>query len=277
MSKRVPGEATVLICTMDPDPTDFREVLRRVRETPHDAIVVDMSTDTQVLRCCEEHGVRCERFVESSGLSDSRNRALALTETDYAVFLDSDAFPEGDWVRPLVTILQRNPEVAIVTPRILAAWEASPPRLLRTWSAGTWMSLLDLGPEPMEVPRVIGTSFAFARSKTPRHGFDIRLGLKPGSALGGEEIKFCLETRAGGYSIRYEPASLVRHRVSSDRGSWPAMVRRIFNAGRERQLLGPTEPLPRRRGIDDHLFRAVAAVPWLAGRSRAWLDARGRS
>ena len=196
MSEPLPAVATVLICSMNPDPTDFREMLRRVAATPHEAIVVDMSTDEQVLRCCQEHGVRCDRFVESRGLSDSRNRALALTETEYVVFLDSDAFPEGDWVQPLVEILQRHPEVAIVTPRILAAWEASPPGLLRTWSAGTWMSLLDLGTEPMDVPRVIGTSFAFARSKTPTQGFDVALGLKPGSALGGEEIKFCLETRA---------------------------------------------------------------------------------
>ena len=238
-------------------------------------VVVDMSTEDGVRRACSgRDAVRYHAFPESGGVSHSRNRGVELAETRYVAFLDSDAFPEPGWLDPLVASLEGD-RVAVVGSRIVPAWESRPPRLLNTVTASDWLSLLDLGDEPLDVPRIIGTSYAIDRERVPEPPFDESTGRKPGWALAMEENVLCDAVRADGWRVVYEPASVVRHRIPRERASWRWMWRRAHTAGPRDPCCRPFRALPRPGlKLRDRLFQAVVAPAFFAGllarrRSRA--------
>jgi glycosyltransferase involved in cell wall biosynthesis len=230
-------------------------------------VVVDMSTTDAVRRVCDARAsrVRYHLFRESSGVSDSRNRCVELAETRYVAFLDSDGFPEPGWLKPLAMRLTED-RVAVAGSRILPFWEARPSWLMRSVPAGDWLSLFDLGDEPRDVPRIMGTCYAIDRERAPDPPFDVTVGKRPGSSIGMEEPLLCEAVRSEGWRVVYEPRSVVRHRVPADRMSWRSMWRRAQRAGQETRVWGRYEPIPRRRfGVRDILFQAVFALPFFLG------------
>jgi GT2 family glycosyltransferase len=257
-------DATIAIATLSPDPVDFREVLERAVSADRPVLVVDMTPDDSVREACAfDDSIEYHAFKESTGLSDSRNRILDLAATKIVVFLDSDAFPHGDWVSPLVARLE-EPGVAIVGARVVPRWSTRPPRLFRSGIAGFWLSAYDLGSATLEVPFIVGTSFALDRTRAPDR-FDVLLGRHPGDSKGGEEIDFCLRARASGLRVAYEPRALVEHRVSAERTTWRWMLRRAFLAGYERSTL-TEESVPYTYKRLDFAFMFLMSPALMAGR-----------
>jgi GT2 family glycosyltransferase len=259
---------TVAIPTLNDDPGVFGRVLDLVAAGAPGVpvVVVDMSTEDGVRRACADRAqVSYHAFPDSGGVSHSRNRCAQLAETRYVAFLDSDAFPEPGWLDPLVARLEDD-RVAVAGSRIFPAWESRPPRLLTTVPASDWLSVLDLGDEPVHVPRIIGTSYAIDRERVPEPPFDESIGRKPDWPLAMEENVLCEAVRADGWRVVYEPASIVRHRIPSERASWLWMWRRAHTAGRETRAAGRFEPLPRPPLTPrDRLFQAMVAPAFFAG------------
>jgi GT2 family glycosyltransferase len=265
----VADDLTIAIPTMNDDPVVFGRVLDLAIAHGDGApiVVVDMSTRAGVREACAVRSarVRYDPFPQSGGVSHSRNRCVALAPTRYVTFLDSDAFAEPGWARAQRDRLDEE-GVAVVGSRILGAWERRPPRLMRSVTASDWLSLFDLGPEPVDVPRIIGTSYALDRERVPDPPFDESIGRKPGWPLAMEENVLCDAARAGGWRVVYEPASVVRHRIPADRASWRWMWRRAHTAGRETRAAGRFEPIPRARLTRrDRLFQAAVVVPFGLG------------
>lgn len=263
---------TVAIPTFDDDPEIFGRVLDLVAAGAPGVpvVVVDMSTNDRVARVCDGRaGVAYNAFPESGGVSHSRNRCLELVETRYAAFLDSDAFPESGWLDPIAARLADD-RVAVVGSRIRAAWESPPPRLLHSTTASDWLSLFDLGDQPVDVPRIMGTSYAVDRERLPDPPFDESSGRKPGWPLAMEENILCDSVRAAGWRVVYEPASVVRHNIPADRASWRWMWRRAHAAGRETRMAGRFEPIPRPpMTLRDRAFQAAVAIPFFLGAAAA--------
>jgi GT2 family glycosyltransferase len=231
-------------------------------------LVVDMSRSDGVSRACEERGeaVRYVAVPNSSGISDSRNRAVAETRTRYLLFVDADAVATPGWAAAMRAAFDRVERVAIVGARCSARWAEPPPRLLRTAPAGDFLSLFELGDEPLDVPRVVGTSFAVDLQRVPSQPFRVELGIGPASRLGGEEVELCERVRAEGWRVRYEPAAHVRHAIRPGRATWSSMFRRAFHAGQEGRRLGHRlDPLPRSMRAADRVFQAVVAPAFAAG------------
>lgn len=144
--------------------------------------------------------------------------------------------------------------------------ELASTRHVAVLDSADWLSLFDLGDDVLEVPRIMGTSYALDRERVPEPPFDERLGRRPGWPLAMEENVLCEAARAAGFRV-LQPRSLVRHHVPRERATRRWMRRRAHAAGRETRLAGEAEPLPRRApGLLDHTFRALVAVPFLAGR-----------
>lgn len=265
----MPSDLTIAIPAFDDDPEVFGRVLDLAIEHGDGApiVVVDMSTRDGVRDQCAARArhVRHDPFGQSGGVSHSRNRCVALAGTRYVTFLDSDAFAEPGWARAQRERLD-DERVAVVGSRILAAWERRPPRLLRSVTASDWLSLLDLGPDPVDVPRIIGTSYALDRERVAQPPFDESIGRKPGWPLAMEENVLCDQARAAGWRVVYEPASVVRHRIPADRASWSWMWRRAHTAGRETRSAGRFEPIPRPPlTLRDRAFQAAVVVPFGLG------------
>jgi GT2 family glycosyltransferase len=259
---------TVAMPTFEDDPSVLsRAVDLAIEASPErPVLVVDMSRSDVVRRVAEtRRDVRYHAFPESGGVSDSRNRCVELADTRYVAFLDSDAFPAEGWL-PALAARVADGDVGVAGARILPAWEVRPPRLMQAATASDWLSLLDLGNEPLEVPRIIGTSYAVDRELAPDPPFDDSLGRRPGWPLAMEENALCDEVRAAGARVVYEPRAVVRHHIPRSRATWRWMWRRAYTAGRETRMAGRGDPLPGRRlGLRDRTFQAAVALPFAVG------------
>ena len=157
---------------------------------------------------------------------------------------------------------------AVVGARCLAHWPTNPPFLFDAAPAGDFLSFFDLGSEPLEVPRIMGTSFAVDRERLPPHPFPLNIGRAPGILLAGEEVELCLLARREGWRVLYEPGAVVHHHVGARRASWRWMWRRVFVAGQESRRSGRRlEPLPRALGLRDLAFLAAVSPAFLGGES----------
>ena len=82
------------------------------------------STDASVAVLGEEFPtVRVLRMDRNYGFAGGYNRALEQVEADYYLLLNSDVeTPEG-WLQPLTECLDRNPDVAVVAPKLISSEE----------------------------------------------------------------------------------------------------------------------------------------------------------
>jgi glucosyl-dolichyl phosphate glucuronosyltransferase len=265
-----PAEATIAIPTFNPAPAIFQEVLTRAASVGLPVLVVDMSTDGCVERACADADgdIMYDKFPQSRGVSQSRNRCVELAGTRRVIFLDSDAFPEEGWAAAMLKRLDES-DIGVVGAKILPQWETPPPRLFQCHTAGLHLSLFDIGPLSRDVPRIIGTSYALDRTRVPSPPFDESIGRRPGWGLSGEENKLCVESRRMGFRVVYEPASVVFHHVSTARLRWRWMWSRAYSSGREQALTGREEALPHPALTwVDRAFKATIAIPFLAGKVR---------
>jgi hypothetical protein len=264
-------DVTVGIPTCDDDPAIVRQLLDAVladgvREPP---VVVDMSRGDAIRTTAEAlDGVRYIAYGESMGVSDSRNRIFELAETRYVLMIDADAVPEAGWASAMRHGFEHGDRVGIVGARCLPVWPGRRPPLFETAPAFDLLGMFDLGLKPLDVPRIMGTSYALDRERVPHPPFSLELGRRPGGGLAsGEEVQLSEAVRATGSTVRYEPSAIVRHYLRPERASWRWMLGRARVAGWEaRRAGGRPEPLPRRFGVRDYAFLALIAPAYFAGR-----------
>jgi mycofactocin glycosyltransferase len=264
------SDVTPAMVTCDDDPALLAEALDMTigEGMSEPVLVIDMSRADGVRRVCTERANRV-RYVaapESRGVSDSRNRAVEGARTRYLLFLDADALPSPGWAAAMRRAFDRADRVAVVGARCPARWTDRPPRLFRTALAGDFLSLFELGDEPIDVPRIMGTSYAIDLERVPPDPFPVELGFGPDSRLAGEEVALCEHARSEGWRVRYEPRAVVYHTIRPGRATWPSMFRRAFHAGQEGRRLGRRlDPLPRRKSAADRLFQAAIAPAFAVG------------
>ena len=265
---------TVGMPTCDDDTDVLRRAFASVLDEPLEArpIVVDMSRSDGVKELVNsfDGAIRYEDFRQSRGVSDSRNRLIELAETRYLLMLDADAIPQAGWAGQMRKAFDEPSQPAVVGGRCLPEWSGRPPRLFTTAPAFDFLGMFDLGDVPLDVPRVMGTTYAVDRERLPGDPpFPVELGRRKGRLLAYEEVAYCLGVKERGWSIRYQPQAIVRHHVRDGRASWRWMQRRAFVAGQESRLSSARlEPLPRATTWRDRAFLAAIAPMYLAGRVR---------
>lgn len=85
-------------------------------------IIADNASADQSLKIAEEKfpSVQLIRLNENYGFCGGYNRALQQVEADYYVLLNSDVEVTPGWIDPLITLLDANPAIAAVQPKILS-------------------------------------------------------------------------------------------------------------------------------------------------------------
>ena len=269
----MPGDIAVIVCSHAGD--DRMLALRALRTAAAQGpvVLVDMSPGTELVQTAGAiQGVTARHVPESSGLAESRQIGLASTAARYVAFLDSDAVPREGWLAALREAAAPA-DVGVSGGPVLPVWPAGGvPRLFRTQAAGDFLSMLDLGDERIDTPRVLPGNMLVDREVTGEDVFATERGRRPGTLAGAEEIGMMLRLVGEGRRILYEPRAAVEHRTKPERMSWLWMWRRLVAAGKDSVLDGTRlDPLPRRLGLSDWLFLAVGAPPYLAGRLYAQL------
>jgi hypothetical protein len=181
-----------------------------------DVVVVDNgSTDGSVELVRDSFPeIKLISFAENRGFAAAMNAGIAEAQGELVAFLNNDAVAEPTWLEELVASLERHPEAAAATSKLLLADE---PGFLDGAGDGLTRSFLpyvrghrepDDGRYAEEV-QVFGASGAAAlwRSSVLRElgSFDERFFAYY------EDVDLSFRARLRGYEIWYAPRAVVRH------------------------------------------------------------------
>jgi len=143
------------------------------------------------------------------GLGAAQNDAVRATSTPIVAILDDDCVAEPGWIETLTRTFADDPELALVTGRVLPIGPEAPDRY--AVSSRTRAIRMELGPRSMPWDAGSGNNFAVRREWFDRvRGCDERLG--PGSlGQGGVDMDLFYRLLRAGGRARYEPTALVFH------------------------------------------------------------------
>lgn len=196
---------------------------------PFDVVVVDNSQTPErhavlneilTARSDRSGRLRCVREPEP-GISQARNRGLAVSTAEITVFIDDDVLVESRWLQALVAAFGAAPDVVCVT-GLLLPWELE--TVEQNWfeqyggfGKGFQRRVFDLtqnrGDSPLYpyLPGQYGTgaNIAFRTAFVRRlGGFDPVLGGRH-PVIGGEDLDVLLRTVLTGGRLTYEPQALM--------------------------------------------------------------------
>lgn len=186
-------------------------------------IVADnASTDDSVeLLARDFPGVELLLLDRNFGFCEGYNQALTQVDSPYFVLLNSDVEVTLGWLRPLRDLLEINPRVAAVQPKILA--HADPTLFEYAGAGGGYLDRLaypfcrgrlfdtlekDLGQynDARPVAWASGACLLVRRAAWQALG-----GLEPAFFAHMEEIDFCWRLQNAGYEVWYHGSSAVQH------------------------------------------------------------------
>jgi mycofactocin glycosyltransferase len=223
-----------------------------------EVVAVDDGSRDASAAAAARAGARVVGRALPGGPAAARNAGLAVTSAPLVAFVDSDCVPEPGWLGPLLAHLG-DPTVGAVAPRIGGR------RLARGRAFERYESVRapeDRGPvEGLVRPRgrigYVPTAALLVRREALAEvgGFDEALHF-------GEDVDLVWRLVEAGWTVRYEPASRVRH--DHRRALGPLLARRLAYGT-------SAAPLARRHG------RLLAPLQVSAWSALAWaLAALGR-
>jgi mycofactocin system glycosyltransferase len=246
----------VVIPTRHPDQANLAALTAALRAEvgAHSTIViVDDASQPPVTAPA---GAQVIRNDVNLGPAGARNRGVRHTDSDVVVFVDDDVIAEPGWLAPLLGLLNDEAVVA-VAPRVRgpqvnrqAPWRERAEQVRSPLDLGAQASLVHRGGR---VPYVPAAALVVRRTAWDAvGGFDTALRF-------GEDVDVVWRLAAAGGQVRYEPASVVRHRT---RPTWSGWLTQRFHYGTSAAALAQRHPgalavvrLPRRQWVG-----AVAAL-----------------
>ena len=165
--------------------------------------------------------VRIIQNKENGGFSKGYNDALKQVEAEYYCLLNSDVAVTENWIEPIINMLDNDPQVAVVQPKLLSY--ANPKIFEYAGACGGFIDYLGYPfcrgrffehleddekqyDDAMEVFWATGAAL-FVRSSI-YHNLN---GLDEDFFAHMEEIDFCWRAKNSGYKIMVEPKSVVYH------------------------------------------------------------------
>jgi GT2 family glycosyltransferase len=158
---------------------------------------------------------------ENGGFSKGYNDALQHIEAEYYCLLNSDIEVTEHWIEPVIELMDRQPEVAVVQPKLLSFAEKS-----KFEYAGACGGFLDY----LGYPFCRGRVFAHLEADAGQYNTAMEVFWATGAALfvrsaiyhqlkgldndffaHMEEIDFCWRVKSLGYKIMVEPNSVIYH------------------------------------------------------------------
>lgn len=189
------------------------------QERPADEVlVISREDDTATHEAAREFAdalpLRIE-LVAIPGVVEAYNRALDIATGEIVSFIDDDAAPHPDWVKKIVQTMQDDPELAGLggRDRIFqhGGWtEGAEPVVGMVYWYGASIGNHHLGVGPRrDVDSLKGVNMSLRRNAVGNLRMDRRL--RGGGAQWYCELKLCLELRAQGKRLAYDPSIVVDH------------------------------------------------------------------
>ncbi|MBJ7398649.1 mycofactocin biosynthesis glycosyltransferase MftF [Mycolicibacterium sp.] len=196
-------------------------------------VVDDASRSERVGDVARAHGATLIRHAVNRGPAAARNTGLDAVSAPIVAFVDADCAVTPGWIDPLVIHFD-DPRIAAVAPRIRPRSSSGGvlPRYEFTRSA------LDMGPRPELVARgaplgyLPSAAIMIRRSAMAPLRFDEALRV-------GEDVDLVWRLSDAGWMVRYEPASVVTHKIRPRLLDW---ARRHFDYGTSAAQLDVRHP-----------------------------------
>ena len=191
-------------------------------------------------------GLHCDvqvlRHPRSKGPAAARNTGLAVCNTDFVAFLDSDVVPRRGWLEALLGHFC-DPAVALVAPRIVEPG-ASRDSLVARYEAVR--SSLDLGQREAPVVPYGTVSYVPSAAIICRRSALTKVGGFDETLKSGEDVDLCWRFVEAGARLRYEPIALVAHDHRTQLREW--FARKAFYGSVGGAAVGPTSRQDRTAG-----------------------------
>lgn len=248
---------SVVIPTRGDDPERLEQLVDSVRAEFEGAVPIVVVDDAGPRPLRLEGEVTVLRTPSSLGPGGARMAGLAATDTPWVVFLDDDVETVPGWTTALLGHLE-DPRLGLIAPRIRGPVPGRSASRRERFERDR--SPLDLGPWPAPIRPGTPVAYVPAAAILVRReaieavgGFDADLRV-------GEDVDLVWRLHDAGWTLRYEPASVLHHRARATAAAWWAQRRGYGTSA---------AALARRHG------RRVAPVrtgPLIAG---GWLAAAG--
>jgi glycosyltransferase involved in cell wall biosynthesis len=249
---------SVVVCAYNAEPT-IRECLDaavRLDYLNYEVVVVDDGSTDGTGDLARAYPVRLIQ-TENRGLSSARNTGLAAADGEIVAYLDSDAYPDPQWLRYLAHTFVTTDAVAVGGPNLPPPGDGPIAECVARSPGGPAHVLLS----DSVAEHVPGCNLAVRAAALREIG-----GFDPRFRAAGDDVDLCWRLQDRGDTIRFHPAALVwHHRRNSVRAYW----RQQRGYGRAEALL--EEKWPERynagghfswagriydRGLTRHLMRA---------------------
>ena len=215
------------------------ESLERHAGLPYEAIVVDDGSGDGTADAVGQRfpGARLLAKPRNEGLVAGRNDGRALAQGRLVLMLDADTEVTAGALEKLAAVLDEQPEVGLVGPKLVNAdgslqlscrrW---PPFLIPVMRRGPYARL---NPDPAVHRRHLMKDFDHAAARPVvwvsgaaqmwRSDLAERIGPydRRVSSYGGEDLDWCLRVWEAGLAVRYVPEATVVHRLQQATRSRP--------------------------------------------------------
>jgi len=224
-----------------PDLVDAIESL--VAQTYKDLeLIVVVDGDEALYDQIMKDGVPADKVISNEtnvGLSESRNRGLAVASGEVIVFFDDDAVADRDWIKELVRMYDEYDAIA-AGGKIVPLWIGGKMNFLPEeyyWLIGATHRGFAEG--ITEVRNTFGSNISFrAEVLDALGGFRGEMGVKGSGALQGEETEMCVRMKERfGKGVMYNPGAIVHHKIVSARTKVTFLMKRAFWQGYSKRMI----------------------------------------
>lgn len=191
-----------------------------------DVTVVDNASPDASLAAVAHLQLDAVRAPDNRGFAAGCNIGIARSDAPYVLLLNPDARMTSADLNALIAVLDREPEVAIVAPRLLeqdgtVAWSQFRfPRRRSTYAQALFLHRI--WPHAGWTDELVRDAAAYARGGSPewvsgacllvrRAALDQIGPLDEDYFMYCEDTDLCARVRAAGWDIRFEPRAVVHH------------------------------------------------------------------
>ncbi len=204
---RVWPSVSVVVCVHNGQATIRRclQALAALNYPDYEVIVIDDGSRDGTAKIVEEFSLK-PRFrlfrTENRGLSSARNLGIQYAAGEIMAFLDSDAYPDREWLRYFAIEFMRSDYSALGGPNIPSPDTNGVSHCVAA-SPGWPTHVLVSDRDAEHIP---GCNMAFRRKVLESIG-----GFDPQFRTAGDDVDICWRIAASGYRIGFCPGALVWH------------------------------------------------------------------
>lgn len=246
----------------------IQSVLTQSHPAKEIIVVVDYNDALETRLRTAQLGIQIVANRYEQGLSGARNTGVEEASGDIVVFLDDDAWADGDWLKHILAAYS-SPSVVGVGGAIEPIWPESRPAFFPPefdWVIGCSFSGMET--TPGRVRNLIGANMSLRREVLESVGpFDSSVGRTASKPLGGEDTELCIRVLQTWPDSRFviERGAVVHHHVSPDRTEWNYFLRRCYAEGISKAHVSQIRGS--RDGLSSEISYSLKVLPGALGRN----------